>query len=204
MKKTRSARRMQKMLIMVAALTLVLGVAIGGTIAYLVATTEAVTNTFTVGNIQIDLDETTGESYKIIPGEAINKDPFATVKSGSEKCYLFVAVTNNLVIGGKTVGTPNIDPTKWQVVETSGNKTLYVSIVSKDGETEKEIIDAATADVKRPVFTTVTISGTDVTESNIADLSGKTMVINAYAHQSDNTNYTTAETAAKAWFANLQ
>lgn len=74
------------------ALVLVIGCVAGGTVAWLVATTDSVTNTFTYGDINITLAETTGPDYKIIPGKDIEKDPKVTVTAGSEACWLFVKV----------------------------------------------------------------------------------------------------------------
>ena len=76
----------------VLALVLVLGCALGGTVAWLVAESGPVTNTFTYGDINIALTETTGADYKIIPGVDIAKDPKVTVKADSEACWLFVKV----------------------------------------------------------------------------------------------------------------
>lgn len=74
------------------ALVLVIGCVAGGTVAWLVAKTDPVVNTFTYGDINIELAETTGTSYKIIPGVDIEKNPKVTVKGGSEACWLFVKV----------------------------------------------------------------------------------------------------------------
>ena len=74
------------------ALVLILGVAAGSTVAWLVAKTDPVVNTFTYGDINITLAETTGKNYKIIPGVNITKDPKVTVQGGSEACWLFVKV----------------------------------------------------------------------------------------------------------------
>lgn len=73
-------------------LVLVFGVVAGGTLAWLTQKTDSVVNTFTYGDINITLDETTGNDYKIIPGVNIKKDPKVTVTAGSEACYLFVKV----------------------------------------------------------------------------------------------------------------
>ena len=79
------------------ALALVVGATIGGTIAWLTATSDTVTNTFTTSNIDITLNETdangntvTSNSYKMVPGCTITKDPKVTVATGSEECWLFV------------------------------------------------------------------------------------------------------------------
>ena len=82
----------KKAIVAVVALVLVLCCAMGGTLAWLVAKTDPVVNTFTYGDINIDLSETTGEKYKMIPGNSIKKDPVVTVKEGSEACWLFVEV----------------------------------------------------------------------------------------------------------------
>ena len=81
-----------KLVVAMLAVTLLIGCAIGGTVAWLTDKTDAVVNTFTYGDINITLDETTGRSYKIIPGVDIAKDPKVTVKANSEDCWLFVKV----------------------------------------------------------------------------------------------------------------
>ena len=75
-----------------------------GTMAYLTST-DTVTNTFTVGKVEIKLDETdvtnpTGSrvqanSYKLMPGTTYTKDPTVTVKAGSEESYVRMKVTFN-------------------------------------------------------------------------------------------------------------
>lgn len=81
-----------RMFIAMLALVLVIGCAVGGTVAWLVAKTDPVVNTFTYGDINITLAESTGEDYKIVPGVNISKDPTVTVKANSEACWLFVEV----------------------------------------------------------------------------------------------------------------
>lgn len=65
---------------------------VGGTLAWLTDKTDTVTNTFTIGDIEITLGETTGNSYDFVPGDTISKDPKVTVAADSEACYLFVNV----------------------------------------------------------------------------------------------------------------
>ena len=81
-----------KLVVAMLAVTLLIGCAIGGTVAWLTANTAPVVNTFTYGDINITLTETTGSDYKIIPGVDISKDPKVTVVGGSEDCWLFVKV----------------------------------------------------------------------------------------------------------------
>lgn len=84
----------KKIAISIVAVALVLCCAIGGTLAWLTDKTGPVVNTFTVGDINIDLTETTTD-YKMVPGNTIAKDPKVTVKANSEACYLFVKVTKS-------------------------------------------------------------------------------------------------------------
>lgn len=80
----------KKGLAMVLALVLLAVCAVSGTLAWLTAKSDVVTNTFTTSDIKVKLEESTGTNYKMIPGYTIKKDPKATVLSGSEECYLFV------------------------------------------------------------------------------------------------------------------
>ena len=84
---------MKKKIVSVCLVVCLLATAIiGTTLAYFTDKTDTVKNTFTVGNVDIDLKETTGENYKMIPGTTLDKNPKVTVKGGSEDCYVFVKV----------------------------------------------------------------------------------------------------------------
>lgn len=74
-----------------ATLMLVIGL-VSGTLAWLTAKTEAVTNTFTTSDIAITLTESEDLDLKMVPGYPITKDPKVTVESGSEKCFVFVKI----------------------------------------------------------------------------------------------------------------
>ena len=93
MKKGKYAKRTPFVKTLAVAMVLVtlIGCAIGGTLAWLTDETQEIVNTFTVGNIDIDLTETK-TNFKMVPGDTIDKDPVVTVKGGSEACWLFVKV----------------------------------------------------------------------------------------------------------------
>lgn len=80
----------KKSLALVLALALMVVGAVGGTLAWLTAKSDEVTNTFTTSDITVKLAETTGTEYKMIPGYNLEKNPKAWVVSGSEDCFLFV------------------------------------------------------------------------------------------------------------------
>ena len=79
----------KKVLALVLAMVLVVVGVAAGTLAWLTAKSDTVTNTFTTSDIKVELTET-NETYKMIPGYDIHKDPKAKVVSGSEECFLFV------------------------------------------------------------------------------------------------------------------
>ncbi len=74
------------------ALVLLIGCAVGGTLAWLTDKTQEVTNTFTTSDISIELTESKDLNLKMIPGWTIAKDPKVTVEAGSEACWLFVKI----------------------------------------------------------------------------------------------------------------
>ena len=85
-------RRNRRIALTLCVMFVVLAASIGGTVAWLTDKTGTITNTFTAGDIDITLEETTGTNYKMVPGVDITKDPTVTVKANSEECYLFVKV----------------------------------------------------------------------------------------------------------------
>lgn len=84
-------KRTVKPLAVVLAVALLVICAVGGTLAWLTSSPDPITNTFTIGNVKIELDETDAE-YKMVPGHTINKDPKVTVLKGSEDCWVFLEV----------------------------------------------------------------------------------------------------------------
>ena len=98
-----------KALLLTLCAVLLVAASVLGTMAYLTST-DTVTNTFTVGKVEIKLDEAkvnadgipvegaarvTANSYKLMPGNTYTKDPTVTVKAGSEESYVRMKVTFN-------------------------------------------------------------------------------------------------------------
>ena len=75
------------------ALTMVVGCAVDGTVAWLVSESKSSVSTFTLGDINIELAEESGsQPLKIIPGVEITRSLKVTVEPNSEACWLFVKV----------------------------------------------------------------------------------------------------------------
>ena len=180
----------KKLAIAVVALAIALVCVIGGTLAFPVATYNTVTNTFTYGEITLKLweENKTNEDgmnfTDVVPGDVLAKDPVVTVVGGSEACYVYVLIDNQL----GDAATYNINA-NWTAIGESGTKKLYryTGVVDATGETK----DLA-------VFTQLTFRS-DLVKSDVDSLADKNVVISAYAHQFDNTDQATADTAAIAW-----
>lgn len=174
-----------KVFLSLLALVLVVGCAVGGTIAWLTATTDPVVNTFTYGKIKIELTETTGAEYKIIPGVNISKDPKVTVKADSEACWLFVKVAEE--------GTFVANKVTYSIADgwTQGDGTVIPTNVCY------REVNAVTADTDFYVLkdNMVTVSE-NLTKEDIKDLTENhpQLIFTAYAVQKDGIN-----TATDAW-----
>lgn len=181
----------KKTLALVLALTLIVVGVVSGTLAWLTAKSDTVVNTFTTSDIKVELKETTGAEYKMIPGYTISKDPKATVLAGSEECYLFVKL------------------------DKSTNFDTYLEYVIADGWTQLEgvtdtvyyrVVDGTTNQIGTAYSVLandqVTVKGTVTKEQmNALDVAGAakpTLTITAYASQLHQ-NATEDFTAAQAW-----
>ena len=95
-----------KSIALLLALALLAGGAVGGTLAWLLDSTDKIENTFSPSSIDVTLSETT-QAYKMVPGWTIAKDPKVQISADSEDCYLFIKVEKtggNVTIDEKTYG----------------------------------------------------------------------------------------------------
>ena len=171
----------KKLTVSLAVLALVACMAAGATLAWLTAKTSSVTNTFTYGDINIELKETTGESYKMVPGNKITKDPKVTVKANSEACWLFVKVEKS----------DNFDK-----FMTYGIADGWTALDGEDGVYYREVT-SSTTDTEYYVLSGNLVTVKDsVTKEDFAGLKGTmpTLTFTAYACQKDNVS-----TATQAW-----
>ena len=175
--------RNRRIALTVCLMLVVMAASIGGTVAWLTATTGSVVNTFTYGDINIGLTETT-KDYKMVPGNAIAKDPKVTVEANSEACWLFV----------KIVESDNFDTFMTYEIAT-GWKAL--DEVKYPGVYYREV-EATTADTPFYVLRDNQVQvKDDVTKGQLNLLTTATyptLTFTAYAVQKDN-----VATAADAW-----
>ena len=209
---------MKKKLMTVLALVLVIAMSVAGTYAYLTSA-DKVVNTFTVGNVQIKLDEAKANpdgslaagndrvkanSYKLLPGHTYNKDPMVTVLKGSESSYVKMTVTFSKAAELDAIFAPNgadmtsifngYDSANWiykgNTEDTTANTRTYEFWY-------KETVAAPDADVALDaLFDSITVPG-NLTNAQLATIEGMTITVNAYAIQAD--GFANAEAAWAAY-----
>ena len=166
---------------------------------------DSVQNTFTVGKVEITLDEAKVDSYgneianaervkeneyKLIPSHTYVKDPTIHVDSNSEDCYLFVKIQNDLGSEGVINGIAN---NGWVLVE--GTQDVYCYYGVTDGETNstKQIVKPGE---DKKVFDTFTFG--EKANPNNYDTATKNakIIVTAYAIQADGLS---EKTPAEIW-----
>lgn len=165
----------KKLIALTAAFLLVIGAAVAGTVAWLTAKTQTEVNTFTVGNIAIELKETTSD-YKMVPGQTIAKDPKVSVKAGSEACWLFVKVEESANLDDFISYT--IADGWTELTGVAGVSGVYYRTVAADA-TEREF--SVLANDKVTVKDTVTKADMDAIVNKTA--AEPTLTFTAYAVQ---------------------
>ena len=196
----------KKALLTVLCALLLVVASVMGTMAYLTAT-DTVTNTFTVGNVTMTMDEANvdgngkkiaegqegagrgdANSYKLYPGATYDKDPTLHVKGDAS--WLIIAVKNPLA--GFEAATNKIA----DQITTKGWNALTVTKPVEGYTMYYKAFDGATTLTDVGVFDTVTIADNAQSVEGWADLNNQQIIVQAYAIQKDG-----FATAAAAWDA---
>ena len=199
--------KLKKTLVLVCCAALLVCISVGATVAYLTSKTDVVQNTFTVGDVEIILDETdvdlygvkdgetrvTANEYKLLPGHTYIKDPMVTVKANSEESYIRMFVTITDYADVKAVFGEDFLPEKFV---NGWDSTTWVStnVVSVDTEKNtatyefryKETVNTLNGqDLELdPLFDEIFVPGT-VDNDALAKLEDMQINIVAYAIQAD-------------------
>ena len=188
-------KKAKKILSLLLCAVLLVGASVMGTLAYLTSQDDVV-NTFTVGKVEIYLDETdTDESktnpeegvtgrdkaneYHLMPGQEYVKDPIVTVKAGSDECFIFVRVVNEIAeieADGETT-IANQMKANWTLVDGETNVYYYKDVLSA-GDTAKVFDKFVIAD-NVDNATLATYAPTGEGENAVS----KTITVTAYAVQ---------------------
>lgn len=211
----------KKVILTVLCAVLLVAGSVLGTIAYLTSTDTA-TNTFTVGNVAITLDEAKANadgtladngatrvkenSYKLMPGHTYAKDPMVTVLSGSEASYVKMTVTFTKAAALDAIFAPNGADMTSIFNGYDGNNWIYkgnTTATADNGETTrtyefwyKDKVAAPDGNVALDaLFDSITVPGT-ITNAQLASIEGMQIIVNGYAIQADG-----FADAAAAWAA---
>lgn len=183
--------KLKKILTLMCCAVLLVCISVGATVAYLTSTAN-VTNTFTVGNLAITMDETavdtngvaiadaerrTANTYHIVPNHTYVKDPIVHFPSTNDKSYVFVKVQNDLAAYESTAtGYVNIATqitnNGWAAL--NGVNNVFYQVVEKSNQ-----------DQNLNVFQNFTIDANAQTVAGFDQIASKQILINAYAIQFD-------------------
>ena len=179
-------RKTKKLVGLVVAMALLVGVSIMGTLAYLTSQQEVI-NTFSVGNVAITLNEAEvggdgqalesenrvqANAYHLMPGKTYDKDPTVHINAQSEDCYVFVKLENGLkdIIDSSNTLEEQMNTNGWTIVPDEANIYQRATSVS--------------ANDNCVVFENLVISK-DVTVEELAGYSDDTIKITACAIQAE-------------------
>ena len=180
--------------IMVIALVLSLSMATAGTLAFL-TDRDTVENTFTMGSVSIDLEETFTQDSAIKPGQTVNKDAWI-VNDGQKDAWVWMTVS--VPEGLKDYITPNwangFQATAESPVVVDGMAvwTVLVNEPLEYGQKTENILDSVTlspyVDYQGGEYVVVTTDDAgNVKTEKLADLTDNKLnvVVKAYAIQTD-------------------
>ena len=195
--------KMKKALLLVLCAVLLVVGSVMGTLAYLQDSTELVENTFTVGEVQIELTETWNTdtddddvndawSAKLFPGKEYAKDPVVTIKANSEDCWLFVKIVETNNPATYLDYTYNLDD--WTELEDG---VYYISVTSDDADQSWHLLVGDKVTVKTNVVNAdENVEGTNNVNMPVDDAAAPSISFVAYAIQAEG-----CTTAQAAWTA---
>lgn len=173
----------KKILVPAVASLMLLSCMVGGTLAYLFDDSETVTNTFTVGDVNITLHETKDLNLKMVPGITLRKDPIVTVVKESEDCWLFVKVQESDNLTDFIEYTINED---WSKIseENDGIVYAYKEVVKySDSDQTFEVLTDSEKYENGQVVVKTTVTKEMMDALSEADATQPTLTFTAYAVQ---------------------
>lgn len=123
---------MKKKTILVAAIAvmLVAALVVGGTLAYFTDKSDAKVNTFTVGNVKINLTETAWDAnadHTLVPDKFYDKNPTITVDAKSQDAYVFLKLDLNKYVS--LINLMGVDAYKNNIGGLTGEYPGFIEFV---------------------------------------------------------------------------
>lgn len=194
----------KKRILLCLCLVALLVAAAAGTMAYLTDTAQ-VDNTFTLGKVNITLDEAqvtqdgvmvaaenrvTANRYHLLPGQTYVKDPTVTVLRGSEDAYVRMYLTLSRKAQLDAIFAPEgitvdalfggYDPADWLL--TAVTEDAAANTVTYEFHYQAVVTPTGEDVVLPALFDTFTIPG-DLDAEGLATLEGFTVTVTAHAIQ---------------------
>lgn len=181
----------KKVVTLVVCMVLVAALSVAGTLAYLTST-DSVKNTFTYGQVHIQMDEADVDEYgdeiadagrvaeneyRLIPGHEYTKDPIVYVREDSEDCFIFIKVENEIeaIEAGTTIAN--------QILANDWNSLTGVAGVYWKSHTK--VPNGTTEEwVEYDTFANFTIKS-EIDNAKVAEFANKEVNVTAYAIQAD-------------------
>lgn len=197
-KKNKRNKRNKKNVVIVILALLIVSIITVGTVSWLTKT-SSITNTFTVGTIEVPTTSPTdssvtinidgniyepswdaNEEHKLIPGVSFKKDPYVGIGKGSEDSAVYVYVENNF--SNKVYFSLN---NGWEAVDAdNGSETdTYTSGLFKytSGLVGNNESDTWTT---TPLFSNVVVADdAEISDLSVADGKDTTIKVSAFLHQ---------------------
>lgn len=209
-------KNMKKILVLALAALLLVAVGVGGTLAWLTATSGPVENTFVKTKIEIELkenkldvadgeytlgtDETDkNNNYVLLPGQEQPKNPFVRIMKGSEKCYVFIEVLESA--NYTTFIASTVDDAKWKEVTGVTPKHTGAKVyVYTAGGNNPAVVNALDEEQKLSILTDNKIKVKDtVTQDDMTDAAVAALKIEFYGYAIQSENQAATETGATLW-----
>ena len=195
----------KKLVIAVVALSIAMVCVVGGTLAFLIAESNTVVNTFTYGEITLTVTETKGEQKEnvrefanVIPGSVIEKDPTVTVKADSEDCYVYVMIIDGLYVPSRGKVEFSVNQDAWEQVGKKRDTGTHVYTLYKyKSVVEKSDDDQILVTVFDEVHFDEALNNDDL--NKLRNNAYATITIKAFAHQAEKADEV-ADNVAIAWF----
>ena len=130
---------MKKFIIPIISVVLICCCLVGTTYAWIVAKADPIINTFTAGNINISLSDTSSRHMTMVPGVRLTENSRVTVWAGSEACWLFVKVQESELFD--TYLEYAMDPVWTKLVGTDpGYDVYYREVASSATDQNFEVL----------------------------------------------------------------
>ena len=189
-------KKILKALVILGCAALLVVASVMGTLAYLTSS-SAVSNTFTVGDVSLNMTETKVDSdgvpvtpaertdtntYRLVPNKTYTKDPTIYVSANSTESFLFVKIRNQIAAiekEGDTTIAKQMENNGWLMLSSTATGDIWV-YAKNDGGYTNGIIGGNVTEQVIPVFSSFTVKENP---ENLTQYAAAKVTVTAFAIQ---------------------